>query len=134
MSTAISRSPGESYRTKVSRTLCIDEEQFEAYQATWFNMVSGWDWYAQPRVLPVLQFPMLHFVGFRDVQRQAMAELVFGPPDFEHFIWDRRAQQEVAPNDRAVFARGSYDDEPTPYTYDDSNQAEDPAALERRSM
>lgn len=126
------RWPADGYRTSASRAMGIAEDEFEAHQAAWFNMVSGWDWYARPNVLPVPHFPALHFVGFRDPQRGAMAELVFGVPDFEHRVWDRRARQEVAPNDVAVFAKGSFDDEPTPYSWDDSNQPDDPAALERR--
>jgi hypothetical protein len=74
--------------------------------------------------------PATHFVGFRDGDRFHNAVRVFGRPDFVHFVWDQRAQREVADYDTVVFAK--YDDKPpSPYNYDDSNQAGDPAAQER---
>ena len=43
-------------------------------------------------------------------------------PDFFHRVWDVRAQQEVAPGDVAVFARGTDSDTPTKWTFDDSRE------------
>ena len=74
---------------------------------------------------------LLHFIGFRDGDRYHAAIRVFGPPDFIHRVWDRRAQQEIAPGDVAIFAKYSPDDPPSPFSYDDSNQPDDPAATER---
>jgi hypothetical protein len=63
----------------------------------------------------------LHFVGFKD-DRYWNAVAVFGLPDFYHRVWDKRAWQEVQPNDIAVFASGSSDDPPKPISWDDSQQ------------
>ncbi len=77
--------------------------------------------------------PAVHFVGFRSPQQRANAERVFGPPDFEHRVWDQRAQREIVPGwDVLIFAKHQ-DDPPSSHSHDDSNQADDPAALERRS-
>jgi hypothetical protein len=63
---------------------------------------------------------MLHFVGFKGEEyRRAVG--VFGPPDFIHRLWDIRARQEIVPGDVAVFARWSPDDEPTPFSFNDSH-------------
>lgn len=60
----------------------------------------------------------LHFVGFRgDEYRSAVR--IFGPPDFIHIGWDRWAQAEIVPGDVAIFAKGSIDDEPSPYSCPD---------------
>lgn len=77
--------------------------------------------------------PALHFVGFRDNDRFWNAVKAFGRPDFVHFVWDQRAQREIADCDTAVFAKYDPDQPPSPYNYDDSNQADDPAAAERLS-
>lgn len=79
--------------------------------------------------------PGLHFVGFRDPQQYANAVRVFGEPDFEHFIWDYRAKNEFVLDwdwDTVVFARYDFD-QPSDFSYDDSNQLGDPAREERRS-
>jgi len=44
---------------------------------------------------------------------------VFGKPDFIHIGWDRWARLEVVAGDVAVFAKGTFDDEPSPYSYPD---------------
>jgi len=62
--------------------------------------------------------PALHFVGFRG-DEYLSALRIFGLPDFVHIGWDTWAQQEVAPGDTAVFARGSFEDEPSPYSFPD---------------
>jgi hypothetical protein len=69
--------------------------------------------------------PALHFVGFRDPEQFQRAERVFGAPDFVHRVWDVRAARggEIAPGDTVVFARGTVDDPPSPYAYDDSAYA-----------
>jgi len=75
--------------------------------------------------------PAVHFVGFRDPQRYENAVRVFGEPDVIHRVWDQRAQCEVAHGwDTVVFAK-YHDTPPSPYSYDDSNEADDPAAQER---
>ncbi len=50
---------------------------------------------------------------------------VFGTPDFIHFGWDRWAQAEVMPGDTAVFARGTFEDEPSTYGFPDLREAAD---------
>jgi hypothetical protein len=75
---------------------------------------------------------MLHFVGFRGEEYNS-AIRVFGLPDFIHRVWDMRAVQEIAANDIVVFAK-YHNQPPCEYTYDDSNQADDPAAKERLSQ
>lgn len=62
--------------------------------------------------------PMLHFVGFRG-DEYARAVLVFGPPDFIHIGWDTWAKMEVMSNDTAVFAQGTFEDEPSAYSSPD---------------
>jgi hypothetical protein len=67
-----------------------------------------------------------HFVGFPDPRRETptpayhAAVRVWGEPDILHRCWDVRAQQEIAPGDVVVFAKGSIADPPNPYTFDDS--------------
>lgn len=60
-----------------------------------------------------------HFVGFRG-NEYVRAQMVFGVPDFVHHDWDRRAEQEVAPGDRVVFANKAREDRIYKFTYDDS--------------
>ncbi len=76
--------------------------------------------------------PATHFVGFRDLQQYENAVLVFGQPDVTHYVWDQRAQCEIAHGwDRVVFAKYGPDYRPSPFNYDDSNEPDDPAAKER---
>ena len=60
-----------------------------------------------------------HFVGFRD-DRYWNAVRAFGLPDFIHQGWDRRAQREIVPGDRVVFATGPADQPLRQWNYDDS--------------
>lgn len=60
----------------------------------------------------------LHFVAFRG-DEYARAVRMFGQPDFTHLGWDKWARAEVMPGDTAVFARGTFDDEPAPRSYPD---------------
>lgn len=53
----------------------------------------------------------LHFVGFRD-DRYWNAVRVWGPPTFIHYVWDRRAQRDIASGDTVVFAKGEFDQQP----------------------
>jgi len=76
--------------------------------------------------------PAVHFVGFRGEEYHS-AVRVFGLPDFYHRGWDQRAQCEMAPGDTVVFAK-YHDQSPSRYSFDDSNEADDPAASERRLM
>ena len=76
--------------------------------------------------------PCLHFCGFRSPQERANAVLIFGEPDFEHFVFDFRALGDIAPGDTVVFA--GFRTTPCPYSFDDSNQPDDPAAAERLTM
>lgn len=54
---------------------------------------------------------MTHFARFPAPldQRYENAVRVFGPPDFLHRVWDRRAQREIAAGDVVVFAKGDAD-------------------------
>lgn len=60
-----------------------------------------------------------HFIGFKD-DRYHNAVRVFGKPDFFHRIWDVRAQQEIQPDDVAVFARWDETATPSPFAFNDS--------------
>jgi len=60
----------------------------------------------------------LHFIGFRG-DEYVRAIRVFGKPDFIHIGWDRWARLEVVAGDVAVFARGTFDDGPSPYSFPD---------------
>ena len=71
----------------------------------------------------------VHFVGFRGEEYHSAVK-VFGLPDFVHRVWDRRAEIEVASNDCVVFAK-YHNTTPSQYSFDDSNQPDDPAAKER---
>ena len=62
----------------------------------------------------------LHFVAFRCPMQWDRAARLFGQPDIVHRVWDFRAKAEIMPGDVAVFARGTADDPPSLYTYDDS--------------
>lgn len=64
----------------------------------------------------------LHFVGFKDTQAFFRAKRVFGPPDFIHRIWDVRALKEIAPGDTVVFFKGTSEDTPSEFAWDDSAQ------------
>jgi cation diffusion facilitator CzcD-associated flavoprotein CzcO len=62
---------------------------------------------------------LVHFIGFRgDEYNRAVR--VWGKPDFIHRRWDVRAQQEIEPEDTAVFAVGTCADEPRHPSFDDS--------------
>jgi hypothetical protein len=63
----------------------------------------------------------LHFVRFdnRHGRQYQSAVRVFGPPDFLHRLWDRRAQREIAPGDMIVFAKGDADQPISPRNGDD---------------
>lgn len=54
---------------------------------------------------------LTHFVRFESPhdQRFQNAVLVFGPPDYLHRYWDRRALREIAAGDVIVFAKGESD-------------------------
>lgn len=62
--------------------------------------------------------PAIHYIGFRGDEYNA-ALRIFGPPDFVHLGWDRWAKQEVADRDVAIFARGTFDDPPSAYSFPD---------------
>lgn len=68
----------------------------------------------------------LHFVGFKDPRRDKdprydNAVRVFGPPDFLHRGWDRRAQREIMEGDTIVFAKGDETQPMSVYSFDDSD-------------
>lgn len=48
---------------------------------------------------------------------------MLGPPDFVHIGRDTWANQEVLSRDTAIFARGTFDDEPWPYSFPDIREA-----------
>ena len=60
-----------------------------------------------------------HFVGFTD-DTFNRAIKVFGRPDFVHRYWDGRAKSMIGPCDRAIFSKGTDQDVPTIYSFDDS--------------
>lgn len=62
---------------------------------------------------------MLHFVGFKN-DRVFNALKTFGPPDFWHRRWDRRALDEVCEGDWVVFADGDETSPVDPFAFDDS--------------
>lgn len=65
----------------------------------------------------------VHFVGFRTGDQYHNAIKVFGRPDFIHRSWDVRAKfsGEWDPDhDIFVFAKGTENDDPSPYAFDDS--------------
>src|SRR5215469_9616926 len=72
----------------------------------------------------------LHFIGFRGEEYNSAIK-VFGNPDFIHKIWDIRAAIEISPIDTVIFAK-YYNQLPTNYNFDDSNQIDDPASKERQ--
>ncbi|RMB54973.1 hypothetical protein C8J44_0205 [Sphingomonas sp. PP-CE-3A-406] len=68
--------------------------------------------------------PALHFVGFRG-DEYLRAIRIFGPPDFIHVGWDSWAKLDVAAGDVVVFARGTFDDPPSAYSFPDIYEAPD---------
>ena len=74
--------------------------------------------------------PCIHFVGFRGDEFTS-AVRVFGRPDFFHRRWDHRAVGDVAPGDTVVFANKVDPGKVNSFSFDDSNQPDDPAAAER---
>lgn len=60
----------------------------------------------------------VHFIGFRG-DEYTSAVRIFGLPDFIHPGWDRWARIEIMPGDIAVFARGTFDDEPSQFGFPD---------------
>lgn len=62
---------------------------------------------------------LFHFVGFKD-DRYLAAVKVWGRPDFVHRFWDRRAVDEVAPEDVVIFADGDERQTVREFAYDDS--------------
>ena len=66
--------------------------------------------------LPASPVKLVHFTGFRDLQRRANAERVFGPPDFIHPNWDRHALGDIAPDDLLVHAAADCGEEPRSFS------------------
>lgn len=65
--------------------------------------------------------PAVHFVGFRGDEYHS-AVRIFGEPDFIHIGWDVWAKEAIAPGDTAVFARGTFDDPPSQYSFPDPRE------------
>lgn len=61
----------------------------------------------------------IHFIRFSD-DAYNRAIKVWGKPDFVHRNWDRRAQQEVQSGDTAVFAKGTDQNIPNHFAFNDS--------------
>ena len=63
----------------------------------------------------------VHFVGFKDGDSYYRASQIWGPPDFIHPIWDRRATAlggDFDPdNDFYVFATGTEFDTPNKWIW-----------------
>lgn len=66
----------------------------------------------------------VHFVGFRD-DRYTSAVRIWGQPDFIHYVWDRRAQRDIAEGDTVVFAKGEFDQQPGEFNGPDLLEAPD---------
>jgi hypothetical protein len=64
--------------------------------------------------------PCVHFVAFRKDSEFWSAVRVWGRPDFFHRVWDHRVMGDVAPGDTVVFAKGTDQDEPSKFTFNDS--------------
>lgn len=69
----------------------------------------------------------IHFVGFKDPryekdERYWRAYRVWGQPDFFHRGWDNRAKHEIADGDTIIFAKGDWRQEPSLYSFDDSER------------
>lgn len=62
----------------------------------------------------------IHFIGFRGDEYWSAVK-IWGYPHFIHRNWDIRARIEIADGDIAIFAKGSFDDEPSVYSFDDSS-------------
>lgn len=69
----------------------------------------------------------VHFVGFHEGSDTWHAAVrVFGPPAFVHRRWDVRAKfggDFDLEQDVYVFAKGTEADEPSPYSFNDSEAA-----------
>ena len=72
------------------------------------------------------EFPKMrcvHLVGFRGEEYWS-AVRAFGPPDYIHRGWDKRARREIDfAVDLIVFATGPHDQAPRVYSYDDIDRA-----------
>ena len=58
-------------------------------------------------MLPAGPLPLVHFVGFRD-DRYWNAVKIWGVPDYVHITWDWYADQDIAPGDTVIFAKGEW--------------------------
>jgi hypothetical protein len=70
-------------------------------------------------------FKAVHFIGFTDSRQYWSARQVFGDPDFIHVRWDTRVVTggEFDPdNDTLVFARGTDQDTPSQWAWNDSER------------
>lgn len=107
---------------RICRSWGIAPETYDALWGEWFNMFSGsTGWHSKPAAEIELRLPCLHFVGFRGDEFERAID-VFGEPDFVHPLWDVRAQQEVAENDKVVFANGCELKPPTTWSFNDSER------------
>ena len=64
----------------------------------------------------------VHFVWFRGDEYWS-AIRVWGPPEYVHIGWDKRAWRDVHPDDIVIFARGAADQQPRERTFNDINEA-----------
>lgn len=67
----------------------------------------------------------VHFVSFRG-EEYWNAVKVFGPPDYYHLGWDRRARREIDEGDVIVFAQGEHDQEMREKSFDDIKEPHAP--------
>lgn len=69
----------------------------------------------------------VHFIAFREGDQSYWnAVRVFGSPTFVHRVWDLRAKfvGEFDPEqDVRIFAKGTDEDHPSPYSFNDSENA-----------
>jgi len=63
--------------------------------------------------------PIIHFVGFRGDEYTSACR-IWGKPHYVHYVWDRRAQRDIADCDTVVFAKGDCDQPVGPYNGPDT--------------
>ena len=66
----------------------------------------------------------VHFVGFRDDREYLAAVLVWGKPDFIHYVHDRRMYREIGEHDTVVFASKARPEIVNRYNGDDIAEAD----------
>lgn len=63
----------------------------------------------------------VHYIGFRD-DRYWNAYRIWGGPRVIHRRWDKRALQDIGPDDVAIFAEGDETREPSSWNTEDLDE------------